>query len=105
MDRAYQAILIAGKEDKEKVIKGKLKATIRLGHRDYTPGPVMIGCHIIDWARLFTIKKVNHTTLKNLTLNEIFRSGYKSQAEMLKHLKKYYPGITIDSPTTFIEWE
>lgn len=105
MERAFQSILVAGEESMAKVITGNLKATVRFNHRDYTPGPVLIGCHILNWARLFYIKEVKHITLVDLVSPEIYSAGYDSYESMFKNMQKFYPEITHNSPVTFIRWD
>ena len=75
MDRALQAILVAGEESMARIISGDIKSTIRVGERDYTHGPVMIGCHILNWARLYNITEVVHAKLIDLISGEIYSSG------------------------------
>lgn len=105
MDRALQAILIAGEKGMTKVINGDIKATIRVGERDYTNGPVMIGCHILNWARLFNITEIIHAKLIDLTSREIYVSGYDSYEDMFTNLKKFYPEVTHNTKVTFVRWE
>jgi hypothetical protein len=103
--RALQAILIAGEPMRDAVLNGTKKITIREGHRNYTLGPVMIGCHLLNWATLRQIIRVDWKTLKEVTSEEMVADGFKTQKGMLSGLKKFYPEITLDSPITVIEWE
>lgn len=105
MERALQGMLIAGKSAKVDVLCGDLKATIRKGYRDYTPGPVLIGCHILRWAQLFHIITVRHMKFKELIPYEIEVAGYDNEKEALAVLQKFYPGFTREDEITFIEWE
>lgn len=103
--RALQAILIAGKDQRDAVLNGNQKITIRYGIRDYTAGPVLIGCHILNWATLKNITDVRHTTVIGLKENEIKDCNYSSKEELLEELVKFYPEIKIESKVTVIRWE
>ncbi|MCK5292822.1 MAG: hypothetical protein KAR39_12505 [Thermoplasmata archaeon] len=104
MKRALQAMLIAGEEQKESVLLDNKTITIREGHRLYTPGPVMIGCHILDWATLREIVSVRHTYVSSVTVQEFTGDGFKSYNDMLESLRKFYPDLQFDSPVTVIRW-
>ena len=105
MKRALQAILIAGEEMKNDVLSGKKRITIREGHRDYTEGPVLIGCHLLDWATMKYIKSVKHKKLFQVSPREYREDGFDTKAEMLMGLSKFYPKINWESEVTVIEWE
>jgi len=105
MKRALQAILIAGEKMKEDVLSGKKKITIREGYRDYTKGPVLIGCHLLDWATMKNIISVTYKTLDDVTSKEYEADGFKSKGSMFLGLRKFYPDIEWNSPVTVIEWE
>jgi len=104
MKRALQAMLIAGEEQKEAVLLDNKTITIREGHRDYTPGPVMIGCHILDWAVLREIVSVRHANVSSVTVQEFTDDGFKSYNDMLESLRRFYPDLQFDSPVTVIRW-
>lgn len=105
MKRALQAILIAGDVAKADVLYGRKKITIREGYRDYVLGPVLIGCHILSWATMRNITRVQHKTLKEVTVEEYEADGFKTRGDMIKGLKEFYPDINFDSPITIIEWD
>jgi len=105
MKRALQAILIAGEAMKEDVLSGKKKITIREGHRNYTNGPVLIGCHILSWATLRNITLVAYKTLDEVTNEEYTADGFESKGDMFLGLRRFYPDIDWNSPVTVIEWE
>lgn len=105
MKRALQAILIAGEEMKFDVLANRKKITIREGHRDYTKGPVLIGCNQLDWATMRNIVDVKHTTLVEITKEEYEADGFETKSEMLNGLAKFYPNINWESPVTVIRWE
>lgn len=103
--RALQALLIAGTKMRDEVLDGLKKITIREGHRNYTLGPVMIGCHLLSWATLRTITKIQWKLLKEVTEAEMKADGFKTLKGMITGLKQFYPDITAESPVTIIEWE
>ena len=105
MKRALQAILIAGLDSKQQVLDGTKKITIREGHRDYSNGPVMLGCHILNWATMRTITSVRHTIIKEVTKEEMEADGYSSMEKMIIDLSRYYPSINKFSCVTVIKWE
>jgi hypothetical protein len=105
MKRALRAILIAGEEGKKAVLEGRQKVTIREGHRDYTEGAVLLGCPKLNWATMGNITSVRHTTLIEVTEDELRADGYLDKGEMYADLKKYYPKLTYNSPVTVIRWD
>lgn len=104
MKRALQAILIAGEQAKNDVLNGTKIITIREGHRDYTNGPVLIGCHILNWATMKNIVRVELTTLKNVSLDDIMKDGFVDHNNALNQLRKFYPNMTMDSEVSVVEW-
>jgi hypothetical protein len=105
MKRALQAILIAGTKIKENVLYIKKKITIREGHRDYTKGPVLIGCHLLNWIVVREIIEVRHTTVGQVINEECMDDSFGASLNLLVGLQKYYPNLTMDSPVTVIRWE
>ena len=103
--RALQGLLIAGEEMRDKVLKGEKKITVRNDHRNYTLGPVLIGCQLLSWATLRTITKVQHKLLKDVTDEEMRADGFKDVDDMIAGLRNFYPNIDKDSQVTVIEWE
>lgn len=87
------------------IVYGEKTITIREGHRDYRPGPVMICCHIIPWAVMADITDVRHCTLREVTQEEYEDDGFHSQDDLLWGMRKFYPNMTLDSPVTVIKWE
>ena len=83
MKRALQAILIAGKEAKYNVENNIKKITISEGHRDYTEGPVLLGCDKLNWATMRNITEVRHCTLVEITEEEYTDDGFDFKSEML----------------------
>jgi hypothetical protein len=106
MRQALQAILIApDPKVRLDIMLGKKKLTIREGHRDYKVGPVVICCHIYPWAVMATITSVRLTTLSEVTMEEYEADGYANHKEMLRDLRKIYPGLTMKSEVTVICWD
>lgn len=105
MKRALQAILIAGQDMAESVILGDKKITIREGTRDYSNGPVMIGCHELNWAVLADIHRVSYGTLQDIPIEDIHDDGFDSHDEALAALQAYYPDLELDSPMTVVRWD
>lgn len=102
--RALQALLFAGEQSMADVILGNKSVTIREGHRDYTEGPVMLGCHILNWCRLGEIIEVVHTKVKDVHLIDIVNDGCNNTNELLEKLRKYYPHMTMDSDVTVVRF-
>ncbi len=105
MKRSLQAILIAGEEMRDEVLSGKKVITIREGHRDYMHGPVLIGCHLLNWATMKEIVAVDHTTLGEVTKEIYQQDGFETKSELLEGLSKFYPNINWDSAVTIVGWE
>ena len=106
MKPALQALLIAPDHDmRTHILYGGKTITIRKGHRDYKPGPVMLCCHVVPWAVLAEITDVRHCALQEVTEEEYEADGFLSQEDLLKGLQKYYPNMTLDSPVTVIRWK
>ena len=101
-----QALLIAPDQKMRTAILEKIKKiTIREGHRDYHPGPVMLCCHLVSWAVMADIVEVKHCTLIDVTIEEYRADGFENKAELASGMKKFYPNMNLDSPVTVIRWE
>ena len=105
MKRALQGLLIAGERMKNDVLSGVKKITIREGYRDYTKGPVLIGCHILNWVTMKNIIRVERTKLSDINIEDIEKDGFIDHIHALGVLKKFYPNMTLNSDVTVIEWE
>ena len=105
MKRALQAILIQGEEMKFDVLANRKKITIREGARDYTNGPVLIGCPDLDWATMRNIVDVRYCRLIDVTEEEYQADGFETKSDMLMGMSKYYPNINWDSEVTVIKWQ
>lgn len=106
MKQALQALLIAPDHQmRTNIIYGRKTVTIREGHRDYHPGPVMICCHLVPWAVMADVISVRHCTLLEVTDEEYKADGFHSQDDLLAGMKRFYPDMTMDSPVSVIRWE
>lgn len=105
MKRALQGILIAGEEMRDATLAGRKCITIREGHRDYTLGPVLLGCHILNWATMGEIIEVRHTILERVSRDELKDDGFLNWTDAILGLKKFYPNIDLDSDVTVIRWK
>jgi len=105
MKRALQAILIAGEEMKFDVLNNSKQITIREGHRDYSNGPVLIGCPDLNWATMRQIVNVRYCTLDEVTREEYEADGFEAKSSLLMGLGNFYPNINWDSPITVVKWE
>ena len=86
------------------ILSGMKRITIREGHRDYRPGPVMLCCHLEPWAVLTRVETVAHKLLGEVSDAELLADGFANRAELLAGMRRFYPTITMDSPVTVIEW-
>ena len=105
MGKVLQGILIAGSEMRDAVKSGEKLITIREGHRDYSLGPVLIGCHLLDWAVLGEITQVIHTRLKDVSYENLVSDGFSSHAQAVATLQQWYSDINMDSKVTVIKWK
>lgn len=105
MKRALQAILIAGEEMKADVLSDLKRITIREGVRDYTPGPVLIGCHQLNWATMKNIIDVKYYKLIDVPVQDYKDDGFETRTDMFKGLQNFYPNLTMDSEVTVVKWE
>lgn len=105
MKRSIRAILIAGEKERANVLTHRKNITIREGHRDYTVGPVLIGCHILNWACLRQITNVKHTMLKFVSKEDLLEDGFNNLDECIASLKQWYPNINSESKVTVIKWK
>jgi hypothetical protein len=101
------ALLIAPDEGMRRaIITGDKAITIREGHRDYRAGrPVMLCCQLVPWAVMADIAAVRHTTVENVTREELAADGFADWEDMLAGLRRFYPSLTMASPVTVIRWE
>src|SRR3989344_3829301 len=106
MKQPLYALLIAPDHRmRTSIVYGDKTITIREGHRDYRPGPVMICCHLVPWAVMADITNVRHCTLREVTQEEYESDGFHSKNHLLSGMRGFYPNMTLDSPVTIIRWE
>lgn len=103
--RALQAILIAGEDGERDIRSGKKEVTIRKWYCSYTEGPVLLGCHVRDWAVMGKITSVLRTTLKEVPMEDVRNDGFYSHEDALNGLKRFYPDMTLDSPVTVVRFK
>ncbi len=101
-----QALLISPDEkDRMTILAGNLNISIRLGHRDYVKGPIMLCCHILPFAVMANITSVKFCNVDEVTPEDYKAFGVNTLEELLDKLRKFYPDITMKSPVTVIRWE
>lgn len=105
-ERPLQALLFAPDTwNRDDIIAGRINGTIRYRHRDYSDGPAVLCCHIVEFVQMRTITEVRHCTLLQLTRNELRTAGFATTNQVIAELKKYYPDIAPDSEITFVRWQ
>ena len=100
--RALQAILIAGHDGEEMIRSGVKRCTFRMGERDYTNGPVLIGCHVANWAAMGEITDVMVARLDTLSPEQLAENKFKSTDHAVECLRAFYPSIQRNSDVTVI---
>jgi hypothetical protein len=105
MNRALRGLIIDGTQMMLDTISGKKLITIREGHRDYTNGPVLIAASNYSWVLMKQIVNVRHTTIDELTIQELNDDGFYTKQEAIDCLKQWYPNIGLNSAVTVIRWE
>ena len=101
-----QALLISpGEKDRMAILAGNLNISIRLGHRDYVKGPVMLCCHIVPFTVMANIASIKFCNVDEVTPEDYKAFGVNALKELLEKLKNFYPDITPKSPVTVIKWE
>lgn len=86
----------------EAIQAGSKTHTIRLGWRNYKPGPTVIGCPIAGWAMHAYINSVQYTTASYV---DVGRYGYIDKADFLESMRRYYPDFNENSQVTIIHFE
>lgn len=106
MRHPLQALLIAPEPLMRQAIEeDRKRITLREGHRDYRPGPVMLCCQIEPWCVMADIVEVRHCKLKQVTREEWEADGFDSQEQMLREMRRFYPNLNWGSPVTVVRWE
>ena len=104
MKKPLQGLLIAGEELRDLTLSGKKQITIREGHRSYDLGPILIGCHLLNWATKKEVVSVTHTILEAVSINDLRDDGFNDCFEALESLQRWYPNLTLASEVTVIRW-
>lgn len=106
MKKPLQAIVIAGEKMRDDTFSGKKKITIREGHRAYEIGPVLLGCPILNWAKSAAIISVIHTTLGQVSKQDLMDDyGSDLHEDAIKILSQWYPKIGMNSEVTVVRWK
>ncbi|MBS7658635.1 MAG: ASCH domain-containing protein [Candidatus Bathyarchaeia archaeon] len=86
------------KEYKEKLLSGEKTSTLRLKTllKKGDLVNIVVGGENLGIAKIIQVKKI---TLKELSINEIKKDGFKSKKHLLKALKKHYPSINLTEQT------
>jgi hypothetical protein len=106
MKQPLYALLIAPDVAmRHQIVTGWKKITIREGHRDYRPGPVMLCCHEVPWAVMADITEVTHKTLIDVTPDEYVADGFDTADHLLAGMRQFYPKMDWTSPVTVIRFE
>jgi len=105
MDRALRGLIMADDDMIQATFDGRKCITIREGHRDYSPGPVLIADKDLTKAIMKKITNVRHTTIGELTQEELHDDGFTDWRSAVNCLSQWYPNITWRSEVTVIRWE
>jgi len=102
-----QAMLIDGESNRDAILSGAKKLSIREGHRLYSFGSVLLG-YVKDefspWAHVAYIHHVIWTTLDEVKPEHLKEEGYDSLCEAVKDLSTHYPDINPQSKVTVVRW-
>lgn len=87
----------------EAIRLGEKLGTMRLGHRDYVPGPcVLVGT---DGLRVQAeILKVVHLRFGEISPTHAIIEGYTNRRELQRDLADHYGIIYSNDPMTFVLW-
>jgi len=105
MNRALRGLIMADEEMIQATFDGRKKITIREGHRDYSPGPVLISDKDLTKTTIKHIVNVRHTTIAELEKEELNDDGYDDWISAVNCLSQWYPKINWNSEVTVIRWE
>ncbi len=116
-----QALALGTLDMVRDVFEGHKKISVRTGHRNFTPGGLLIlhyetpsdedgklppveNSHSV-WC-MATIGPVRHTTLRDVTEGEWRADGFDSADALLAGLQQFYgDSITWDSDVTVVTWD
>lgn len=95
MKAPAQAILFEGVEKRDAILTGRKTSTVRLGHRNFVPGPVILCDPKLGWAVQALLGKIEWTHV-----------GKAEDPEgVLASVRKYYPSIDRESPISIVHWQ
>lgn len=104
--RPLQALLISNdKAQREAILNGSKKITIREGWRDYEPGFVLFGCPNEPWCVGADITNVRYCLAREVTTEERIDDGFNSYRDMIAGMRRFYGGFNDNSEVTIIRWE
>lgn len=104
LQRPLQAILFAGEASRKRILSTHQRTTICKGWLDYLPGPVLLGCHILNWACMREITSVQYCYSRDVLLEDIVNAGYPSRRAYYEAMSEIYPGFDGDTAVTVIKW-
>jgi hypothetical protein len=85
-------------------LRRKKKISIRMGHHDYHPGPVILCSINLGLCAEAMITSVLHTSLAEVPIRDIKDNSYGDHQDAIEGLRRFYPTIQMDSPVTVIRW-
>ncbi len=88
----------------EDILSGKKKATIRKGIVIPKYEEIIVHGGGKPVAKIKVVK-VTHKKLNELTDEDALKDGFKNKEELVRELKKVYPGITDNDWVTIIEFD
>jgi len=89
-----------------KIASGTKRITLRARHRHQILAGRWVVLRCMRSQRRFRafLTGVRHTTWREITPTELADDGFSSAAEMLRALRRYYPGINWPDPATVYRW-
>lgn len=100
-----KALLITGDKFRDEIFKGERRTSIRRGRVDYKKyDTVLIGCPKQNWCIFRTIVNVKYKKLGEITPEEWGIEGFVATNETLRNLRKFFPGIRLESTVTLVTW-
>lgn len=86
-------------------IEGRKPISIRLGHRDYHPGPVVLCSPELGICVEAEITSVVHSSMLKVHQQDLWDAGYKDIIHAHLGLKRFYPLIRMEDEVTVIRWK
>ena len=97
--------LLLAEELVDETDNGHKTVTVREGHRDYSPGKVVIACPEINYSIMKEIVEVHHTTPEKMNEKDYLDEGWTDRENMVEDLKRFYSDLHMKSPITVIRWK